>query len=169
MNLLLPIIVLFVLILLIAVSAKDKNGNKKQEYDERQKMILNEAWRRAGLTGIVLNLVFAMAFAWSSSLPFDASFAFTVVCYICCLVYALYSIFHGAYFGIHNRWKRSIPAISILAVFELIAGIIQIKRDYVQDDRLTLMNSSTLMIGITFTIIVICVLIEEVRERKENG
>lgn len=168
MNLLLPIIVLFVLAVLIVISTKDKNGNKEQEYDERQKLIAFEGWRRAAITGIVLNMVFGLLFAWMDDLPFDASFILVMNVYISCAVYALYGIFNGSYFGIQNKWKRSLVLFCILAVLDIAAGIFQISTEFSQDGRLTLMNSSTLMLGILFAVIACGILIETFRERKEN-
>lgn len=167
MNLLLPVIVLLAAILLLVIAGRDANGNNQTEYDERQQMIMRKSAQRTLVTGIILNMIFSLIFSCNHNLPFDASFILAAIALVSLLVYTIPCILTGSYFGIRNKWKSTAVTSAFIAVIDLISGSMQTGTDLKTDKILTLGNSITLMVGITFAIITISVIAAAVIERKE--
>lgn len=154
---------LLVIIFIIGIVVTDSREKCRRDYDERQILIQYRGYRMSAFTAIIMNLIFAAAFSFIPKLPFDASFAMLATAFAAALVFIVYSIYKGAYFGINGKWKSWTIIIAIAGALNLYAGILNIS----QSRLLTMRNSANLLTGIFFAVIVIAVLVSRLSYEHE--
>lgn len=155
-------LVLFVIICTIVIAVR--TDPDKPQYDERQVLVQYRGYKYAAFTGIILNL--ASAFIVSNQSVVTAPAIMYMIAFICILVFVLYCIFKGVYFGIKDKWKSATVFSAIAGIINLYDAVTQITRgSFLQDGKVTLENSTNLVIGIFFTAIAASTLIQHIRER----
>lgn len=152
-----------VIIFIIGIVVTDSRARYRRDYDERQVLIQYRRYRISAFTAIILNLIFAVAFSFIPKLPFDASFAMLATAFAAALVFVIYSIIKGAYFGISGKWKSWTIISAIAGALNLYAGILNLSKDRI----LTMSNSANLLTGIFFALIVVAVIVSHMREAGE--
>lgn len=151
--------------LVIAANYREKN---KQEYDERQILIQYKGYKASAFTAIILSLSFAVAFFFYPGLPFDTPLVLMVIAFMTALVFAIYNIVKGDYFGIGGKWKSWTIMSAVISALNLYSGILHIQQSgLMQDGKITLTGTVNLLLGIFFAVVVIAVLTEHIRERNE--
>lgn len=135
--------VFFGLIMCVVIFiACNSNRKIKSEYDERQKAIRGEGYK-LGFYTVVIYLAFLTVFFVSDiEIPFVLSVLTFFGIAIGVMASALYSIFHGAYWGLNNNKKSYGILFIIIAIINLAAGIMGIV------DGSILLNHQTPMINL---------------------
>ena len=135
-------------------------------YDEMQKSIQGDAYKYSGITCTFIGIIFAylLDFKW---FPMDGSFAMLTVSILSVLIYVVYMIIKGAYFGVSGKWKVWTLMEFFVGISNTVSGVFRILQNGLTYGKLT-MDNANLLIGISFIITAVTVLIRKAMEKKDE-
>lgn len=96
---------------------------KRPEYDEMQKIIQGMAYKYGFLTAIVSVVVCSVLDMLKIHLFADGATPMFLVLFLSVGVFAGYSIWKEAYFGLHTNTNRYIRFLIIITVINLVSGV----------------------------------------------
>lgn len=174
------IIGLVVTVLFIIIIAKvitkigNNNGESKTEYDERQKMVIGQGYKIAFWTLsallVVVQMFIEIGKVANFCSPIKAEYgtiAFSIII-ISIMVFCIYCIWNGAYFGLNNNKKRYIIILLAIGVLNILISVGNIiMGNMVVDGQLTgyFVN---LMCGIMMFVVVGAVGLRDYLDKKSD-
>lgn len=135
-------------------------------YDEMQRYVQGNAYKYSGITCTFLGIIFAYLLDYKL-LPMDGSFAMLLVSILSVLIYVAYMIIKGAYFGVSGKWKLWTLMEFFIGIGNTVSGVFKILHAGLTDGKLT-MDNANLLIGISFIITAVTVLIRKAIEKKDE-
>ena len=172
------IIITIVIIAALCVfifKVSNTDGKRKTEYDERQKLIIGEGykiafWTLAGLL-VLVQIIETIIVNIGGGLKFSASFgiiAFAMII-ISIMVFCVYCIFNGAYWGLNNNKKRYIIIIGVIGVLNLLLAFVSIIRGEMIVDGVISGSFVNLLCAILMAVVIGAVGIKELKDKRENS
>lgn len=142
----------------------------KTQYDERQENIRCKGYQYAAYTGIIMSVITGLIYSFATNLAVDAGLMMIINAFAPVLVYVLYCIIQGIYFGVSGKWRRWFWTMLIIGGLNVWIGIQRI-HDYgfLQNGKLTLRNHSNLLVGIVILIPAITALIVQLVNKKNDA
>lgn len=130
------IITIAATILLVMLFLKLGNGDKKvkTEYDERQKIAIGEGYKIAywTLAGLLVVVQMYKTIAGTFGTDYLAKTDFGVIAFgmivISIMVFCVYSIFKGAYWGMNNNKRNYVIIIGAIGLLNLVISVAAIAR-----------------------------------------
>ena len=118
-----PFIIIFAVIVIAIYLQNRNNPSTKDHYDERQELIRKNAYRYSATTMIVCAVIyFVVTFMSERSFAEDGVSAF-LIALIGIAVFAVYSIFKGAFFGVKGKRNGTgRPLIYVIILLIIIIG-----------------------------------------------
>lgn len=113
----------------------NKDGRVKTEYDERQKIVIGEGYKYAFWTLAALLVVLQIAvevesdFGESELIQSSLGPLTFALIIASILVFCVYSIWNGAYWGLNNNKKYYIITLAIIGGVNVIIGVAAIMSD----------------------------------------
>ena len=152
----------------------NKDGRVKTEYDERQKIVIGEGYKFAFWTLAALLVVLQIAVEVESDFG-DTSiiqsslgpltFALIIVSI---LVFCVYSIWHGAYWGINNNKRDYIIILAVIGIVNLILGAVAIMRSGLVIDGALSGAFVNLMCGVLMVVVLGAAWIKDMIDKNRD-
>lgn len=124
-----------VLIVFAIFKLGNKDGRVKTEYDERQKIVIGEGYKYAFWTLAALLVVLQIAvelerdFSEASIIQSSLGPLTFALIIVSILVFCVYSIWNGAYWGLNSNKKNYIIIIAVIGVVNVFIGVAAIMSD----------------------------------------
>ena len=164
-------------ILLVTLFLKLGNKDKrmKTEYDERQKIVIGEGYKIAYWTLAALLVLVQMykTLAGSFGTDYLAKTDFGVIVFgmiiLSIMVFCVYCIFKGAYWGMNNNKKSYVIIIGGIGILNLIISVASIIRgDFVVDGVIS-GTAVNLMCAILMIVVLAAAGIKETIDKKNDS
>ena len=150
------------------LSGKRKNNSSAKEFDEMQLLIRAKGYRLAFLTALILLAVLVLLLELNLLEAVTPAFAVFGVLMISVTVFAIYCIRHDAFLGIREKSKNTVILFSVIVVVEIVNTVRSLVRgELLEDGRLTFCGGSPVLLGAAFLILLITLMVETARGRKE--
>ncbi len=169
------ILLLFYALIVIVLAFLIKRRHKTEHYDELQLKNRAEAYKRAFFTIIVLlcGIIVYDTCSGNTLPPFVLSGLLIIVVMTGFLVFAVYSIWHDAFFYLGQSWKAYFGVcigVGLVQLIELISVISRILKGGEYEENfwnLVLSKvSASAMMTITFITLAVVIGIKQYRENK---
>lgn len=99
----------------------------KTEYDEMQKIAQGTAYKYGFLTAVILTAIFGILNILSIPIFADEATAMFFILLTSVGVYAGYSIWKEAYFGLHSNVDRYIRFLVVIIAINLFSGVVTLR------------------------------------------
>lgn len=156
----------FAVLVLIVLVLNEKKKAKQVMYDEMQTAVRGRAYQYATVTGVLSGIITSFLLDWDV-FPMNGSLAIMAVSFLMITVYVVYMVMKGVYFGVSGNWKKWTLLIFIIGLCNLITGILRIAEDGLPEGKLTATNITVIM-GVMFMVIVVAVIIQKLREKRNE-
>ncbi len=165
-------IVVVGVIVVVLLKYANRDNKVRTEYDERQKIVIGEGYRIAYWTLAALLVLVQMYKTLAASFGTDylAKTDFGVIAFgmiiISIMIFCVYCIFKGAYWGMNNNKRNYVIVIGGIGVLNLVISIASIVRgDFIVDGVI-----SGTVVNFLCAVMMIVVLgaagIKEVRDKR---
>lgn len=144
------------------------DGSFKCKFDERQELVRGRGFKYAFFTLITYNMSFALINPVLEKEFMDDSIKAFLGVLLAVLVYACYCIWHEGYFSLNENPKRVLIAFAIIALCNLIIGIIQISHHGILVDGKITFRSTNLFCALAFVIIFLTLLLKSISKQGEE-
>ena len=131
-------------ILIVILKYANRDNKARTEYDERQKIAIGEGYKYAfwTLCGLLVLVQMYKTLAESFGTDYLAKTPFGVIAFamiiISIMVFCVYCIFKGAYWGMNNNKKSYVIIIGGIGILNLIISISSMVRgDFVVDGAIS--------------------------------
>ena len=169
-----PFIICFILIAVCAVFLGKRNKAVKDQYDERQEMLRKNAYKYAAMTMLFAALAYYIVTALVDKPFCQDGVSALLIALAGVAVFAIYSIFHDAFFGVKGRRTgtgRPIVYIILVAFITVMNGIGAVRmikeKELVKDGVLTT-NVLNLALTILFLLILIAFAVKYIMNTMEE-
>ena len=156
----------FAVFVLIVLILNEKKKIKQVVYDEMQTAVRGRAYHYATVTGVLAGIITSFLLGWDA-FPMDGRLAIMAVSFLMVAVYVVYMVMKGVYFGVSGNWKKRTLLIFIIGLCNLVTGILRIAEDGLPEGKLTATNITVIM-GVMFMVIVVAVIIQKLREKRNE-
>lgn len=169
------IILIFYAVIVIALAFIIKRRHKKEQYDEMQLKNRAEAYKRAFFTMIILlcGIIIYDTCAGTALPQYFLSGLLIIVVMTSFLVFAVYSIWHDAFFYLGQGWKTYFGVCIGIGIIHLIDFITTISRIMGQSEHearfwhLFISKISTsAMMTVTFLTLAVVIGVKQLNENK---
>jgi tellurite resistance protein TehA-like permease len=159
----------FLAVIITALILRKVLHRQPTVYDERQKMIRGIAYSY-GFFGMMVAIVLYIFLAGIGvSGAVEPTLAMFIVMITGVMTYAVYSIVHGAYFGINNNRKRWIILdVAVVVINAGCAALEYMDGGMIRNGVLTLSGNANLICAAAFAAVLAALIVKERRERMEN-
>ena len=156
----------FAVFVLLVLVLNEKKKTEQVMYDEMQTAVRGRAYQYATVTGVLSGIITSFLLGWDA-FPMDGSLAIIAVSFLMITVYVVYMVMKGVYFGVSGKWKKWTLLIFIIGLCNLITGILRIAEAGLPEGKLTATNITVIM-GVMFMVIVVAVIIQKLREKRNE-
>ena len=173
-QVLIPVIVVFLVILIVFLVYSKKSYSSRDQYDERQLMLRTNAYRYSALTMLFCALVYFLVTQFAERAFVEDGVSALLIALIGVAVFAIYSIFNDAFFGLKGKrggiGRPEVYAV-VLAVIVIGNGIgaVRMFREHllVKDGVLT-HNVLNLALAVLFLLVLIAMGIKYLMNKREE-
>ena len=140
----------------------------KGEYDERQELVRGRGYKYALFAVMGVLALYMITEAWAGALPVPGSvIAFTTIL-IGAIVYALYCMKNGAFFGVNNSYKAYRIILILVVLTNGISAFLHVRAgELIVNGQLTLGPSMQILAVLGFAIVWIAMEVQIRRDREE--
>ncbi len=169
------ILLLFYAVIVVALAFIIKRRHKNEQYDEMQLKNRADAYKIAFFTAIILlcGIIIYDTCAGTALPQYFLSGLLIIVVMASFLVFAVYSIWHDAFFYLGQSWKTYFGVcigVGIIHLSELVSAIVRISNGSEHDVNfwhLAISKVSTsAMMALTFLTLAVVIGIKQIRESK---
>ena len=158
------------LIVVIVMKFINRDNNVKTEYDERQKVVRGRSYMYAFYGIVIANAIMLVVRTYDVEIIRMLGLnAFFIPILVGIVVQVSHAIFNDSYMGLNNNMNRFIIFMSLISIFNLVAGILSwAEEGFIQNGEVypTFIN---LEVGIVFIIICIEMLIKKCIDKKAEA
>ena len=156
-----------VIILFVIIWKVNGRAPMKGEYDERQDLIRGRGYKYAFFSVIGLLAVYMIAEGWAGQLPVAGSIVAFAILLVGVMIYAIYCMRNGAFFGIHNNYKSYRIILIAVVLINALSAYLHIRAgEMIVDGQLTLGPTMQVLTTICFAVILIAM---EMQLRHDRG
>ncbi|WP_029319103.1 DUF6442 family protein [Butyrivibrio sp. AE3004] len=169
------ILLIFYAVIVVLLALIIKRRQKNEQYDEMQQKIRADAYKRAFFTMIILlcGIIVYDTCAGKVLPPYVLSGLLIIVVMTSFLVFAVYSIWHDAFFYLGQSWKSYFGVCIAIGIIQLIEFISTISRYFDKSEHnenfwqlLISKVSTSAMMAITFITLAVVIGIKQIKENK---
>lgn len=161
-----PFIVCFILIVVCVLLWGKRNPSVKDQYDERQEMLRKNAYKYSAMTMLLCSLLYFIVTSLADKPFAEDGVSTLLIALIGVAVFAIYSIFNDAFFGIKGKQvgtSRPVVYIILVSSITIMNGIGAVRmiqeKELVKDGLLTT-NVMNLALTILFLLILIALAVK---------
>lgn len=144
------------------------DGQKKSNYDERQKLLIGKGYKYAFSTLIVYNCLYVVLYAMTGKAFFDIPTAAFMNIFIGVAVFAVYCIWKEAYFSLNDNYRKYIILITILMLINAAGGLGIARHETLIENGMLTYRSLNLLCALLILIILTALLIKKIVSRNTD-
>lgn len=152
----------------ICLIALHTDGKLMEKYDEMQNLARGKAFSFAFYTMGIMNLVFAVLYAFELNLPFDTTFGFFLSLLCGAFVYALISVWKDAYVGLNSKAKNTRMWLAVIAGSNLMLGLLAMIGGVMFTDGKVHFQFFNLLCGLMIVAVIIEIIIKDRKNQEEE-
>ena len=162
------VVLISVICVIIMLLATKKGKSLKSKYDERQEIIRGRGFKYGFYTMMGCNMLYATVEIGFGKLPVENTLVLFLIALLGVCVYAWYCILHDGYFALNDKPKAFITCMFIIAIINIVIGVMEIYAKGLFRDGMLSYNSMNFMCGIFILLTDMVMIIKKVRDRKEE-
>lgn len=169
-----PFIICFILIAVCVLAWNRKNQAAKDQYDERQEMLRKNAYKYSAMTMLFCSLAYYIVTVLVDKPFAQDGVSVLLIALAGVAVFALYSIFNDAFFGVKGRRSGTgrpvvyIILVAFITVMNGISAVRMIREKALVKDGLLTTNVMNLALTILFLLILIAFAVKYIMNTYED-
>lgn len=162
-------LIIGLILVAIVLKVTKRDGSFKCKFDERQELVRGRGFKYAFFTLISYNLFLGLIYPALEKEFMDESIKLILGVLLAILVYACYCIWHEGYFSLNENPKRVLIAFAIIALSNLLIGVVQLSHfGFLVDGKITY-HSTNLFCALMFIIVFITLLLKSISNKGEEA
>ena len=137
-----------------------KDGDMKCKYDERQANVRGKGYKLSFFTLFIYNAIYGLLGIMIEKRYVDSLAAMMIGICLAVAVYVVYCIWNDAYFSLNENPRRVIIGFGLIALLNLLLGVMNLYDGMVITDGMLNYRSVNLICGVLFIIIFITLILK---------